>query len=206
MELFESLLLLVGITFLAMMSPGPDMVLLIKNGLSGCRRSGFACVAGICASISVHITLAIVGLATIISTSVHLYNTVRLAGAAYLIYVGYKSIRHAKESSLMSKDAKSPSSPKIAFSEGFWCNLLNPKFTIFLVSMFSQFITPNSAFTEKLLLGSTILIESAIVWSVFVLAVQTPFFRNTLERAQVAINRTLGGILIGLGILVAVED
>ena len=187
------------------------MIVLIKNGISGCRRSGLACVAGICASISIHVALAILGLATAIAASAELYNAVRMGGALYLLFIGATSIYNAKSSSLPK--ARSPvraasqkrTAYRTAFLEGFWTNLLNPKFTIFLLSMFSQFVSADSGLSEKALLGATILIESAIIWSLFLLAVQFPRFRQILERSQTTVDRLFGVVLIALGLYVAAE-
>ena len=188
-----------------MMSPGPDMVLLIKSGVSGSRKAAFACVLGICLSITVHVFFAILGLAALISASTILYNSVRLLGAAYLIFVGIKTILKAKSNDLLSQSETTVVSVGESFREGFFCNLLNPKFTMFLLSIFSQFIGPDSGLTERLVYGSVIILQGLVVWSLFVLVIQSSYVQAFLNKFQVGINRTLGSVLVAFGIAVALQ-
>jgi RhtB (resistance to homoserine/threonine) family protein len=204
--MLTTIFILLSVTLLSMMSPGPDMMLLIKNSCTGSRRIAFACVLGICASVSLHVFLSIVGLAAIISTSVVLYSAIRYAGALYLIYVGWKTLRSARITSFLDHKSEKVNSEIEAFREGFFCNVLNPKFTVYLVSIFSQFIGPETAILERIVYGALIIFEGFFVWSIFVLLVQTSAVQDAIRKFQVAINRCVGAVLISFGIAVAVKD
>ena len=136
-----------------------------------------------------------------------MFNTVRYAGAIYLVYLGWKSFRDAKRTSLLNNygDTKTVSIGG-AFREGFFCNLLNPKFTVFLVSIFSQFVGPETMLVERIVYGAIVVVQGLIVWSLFVLVVQTQIVQRTLEKFQVSVNRLIGAVLISFGLAVAVRD
>lgn len=90
--MFTTLLILVTITFVSMMSPGPDMLLIVRYSGGKTRIPAITCIAGICVGLSVHVAFSILGIATAIAASTTLYTAMKFAGAGYLIYIGLKSL------------------------------------------------------------------------------------------------------------------
>ena len=91
----EKLLIVLGVTTLCMLSPGPDMVLVMRNTLTGDRRRGGLTALGVLAGNLCHIGYCAVGLALLISRSPVVYNVLRIAGALYLVYLGIQGLRNA---------------------------------------------------------------------------------------------------------------
>lgn len=80
------------IHLLAVISPGPDFIMITRNSLIYSRRTGIYSAIGLGLGILVHVTYSLVGIGLLISKSILLFNTIKYLGAAYLIYIGYKSI------------------------------------------------------------------------------------------------------------------
>ena len=82
---------------LAVMSPGPDFVLMSKNSLVYSRKTGVATSLGLALGIVVHIIYSLVGIGLIISKSIILFSTIKILGAGYLIYIGLKSLKSKRK-------------------------------------------------------------------------------------------------------------
>ncbi|APG25163.1 MAG: LysE family translocator [Syntrophotalea acetylenica] len=199
----ESYILLSGITLVAMASPGPDMLLLMRNGLTGGRAAGFATVLGICAGLLVHVSLSVAGLAWLITRNVYIHDAVRLLGAAYLLFIGIRALRFRGALNLENLAFQNRRSACQGLRDGFLCNLLNPKVTIYIFSIFTQFIAPGDSLWVKTGYGMTIVLTSLCGWSLFILLVQHRFVRLGLARFNTLINRIFGGVMIALGLRIA---
>ena len=92
-NVFDQLLLIVSVTFVVMISPGPDMVLVIRNTFVGGRRAGLRTSMGILSGNLVHITYCVLGIGLIISQSIKAFAALKYAAAAYLIYLGIMIFR-----------------------------------------------------------------------------------------------------------------
>ena len=187
-----------------MMSPGPDMLLIIRNtlGQSGKQRAIFT-VLGIAAGLAIHISVSIAGLAIILSQSDLLYSIVRYLGAAYLAYIGLKSLlsrSHLKIHDGGSAAHQKPNSE--AFREGLFTNLLNPKVTLYILSLFTQLIDPNSPLWQKLIYGSVLVMEAIVVWLIFSATIGIPIIRKRTQDWALWIDRLFGLILIGIALSV----
>ena len=193
------------IHLLAVISPGPDFIVACKNTLTYSRKTGLWTAVGFGAGIAVHVFYCLMGLALLISKSIILFNFIKLIGAFYLIYIGYKSFT-SKDSTINigSTDKKTDITPFQAIRIGFLTNVLNPKATLFFLSLFTLIISPN---TPKIILMiiSLIMITNTILWFSFVaICLSQKRVRDTFEKYQGVFNKTLGGLLIMLGIKVAV--
>lgn len=201
-----TLLILISVTFVAMMSPGPDMMLLVKYSAAKKHSTAALCIAGICSGVTVHVALSILGIAAVIAASTTLYFSLKLAGAAYLIYIGILSLL-SKGGLQLDKTIKSRSGKRInPFRDGFLCNVLNPKVTIFILAVFTQIVDPFTPVSEKVLYGLCIVLESFIVWNVFVMLIRTRLVLSFIQRNQVTIERIVGVALIGFGGLLAIDE
>ena len=192
---------------LALISPGPDFIMCVRNALTYSRKTGIYTAIGFGAGISIHIIYCVAGLALIISQSIIIFNFFKFLGAGYLIYIGFKSIT-SKSSHLEIKDQekKKDISPFAAIKIGFLTNALNPKATLFFLSLFTMVISPN---TPGLILGilSAIMIIETVIWFSLVSIFMTQKrIRSAFEKSQNVFNRTLGGLLILLGVKVALTN
>src|SRR3990167_338393 len=166
-------LLVAGIHWLAVMSPGPDFAMVIRNSLVYSRRTGILAAVGLALGILLHVTYSLLGIGLLISQSVVLFNAIKLLGAAYLIYIGIKSLLARKESKAeITKELKDEftETPQIkdlptwqAIRMGFLTNALNPKATLFFLALFTQVINPQTAAGIKMLYGTEMSVAT-FVW------------------------------------------
>lgn len=198
-----SLLLLIMICFIGMISPGPDFILVTKNALLYPRRQALATALGIVTGCLFHATYCILGLALIITQSIVLYTIIKYVGACYLIYLGLKGLK-SKQSMKISRDFSSVKNITVskAYIEGVLCNALNPKLAVFLLSLFTQFVSMHASLGDKTLVAGVFISESALYWPLLVLFLQSNNVRKVFARFQVALSRVFGGLLVYLGIRV----
>ena len=136
--------IVLGVQLLGLMSPGPDFAIVTKQAITHGRKTGIATAIGITAGISVHVGYSLLGLGYIMTQSILLFNVIKYAGAAYLIYIGIKSLL-AKAPNSSAPDSPTPlaaPSYRKAITTGFLTNVLNPKATLFMFSLFTQVIGP----------------------------------------------------------------
>src|SRR4249919_3904821 len=125
----EKLVLVVTITALCMITPGPDMLLVMRNTLVRDRQYGALTALGVLTGNLIHIGYCVVGIAVLVSQSRVLYEVLRIAGAIYLIYLGIQDLRNASRGEVNRLSTTAPSGS--AYREGFVNNLLNPKGSLF---------------------------------------------------------------------------
>lgn len=198
-----SLFLLITICFIGMISPGPDFILVTKNALLYPKRQALATAFGIVTGCVFHATYCILGLALLITQSVVLYTTLKYAGACYLIYLGLKGLKsgHSAKISQESSPVKKVSIAK-AYSEGVLCNALNPKLAVFLLSLFTQFVSISASIGDKALVAGVFVAESFFYWPLLVLFLQSNNIRKLFTRFQAVFTRIFGGLLVYVGIRV----
>ena len=173
------------------MSPGPDFAIVTQNCLTGDFKKGILAGFGVCAALLIHVTYSIFGIALIIQESPIIYSLLKYAGAAYLLYLGVNLLLEKKSQS----QSKASPKRKNPFVSGFLCNLLNPKATLFIFSIFTQFIDPGMALISKALLGSVLVIV-VFLWFVTLSFLLThPFFYQRFVRFQYFINKCMGVVL-----------
>ena len=203
--MIDQLLVIVGITFLVLVSPGPDMILVVRNTLLAGRRAGLQTSLGILAGNLVHITYCVIGIGWIISQSILAFTVLKYAGAAYLIYLGITSFRSGARHLDANSIKKSPRS-RIWFVQGFFNNLLNPKGTLFFLGVFTMVITPETSASATLVLVLTMILMCALFWLFFVYTLDRPVVREVIERSQQVVNRIFGAALVLLGMRVATME
>ncbi|MBF0380994.1 MAG: LysE family translocator [Magnetococcales bacterium] len=201
-----TLLVLASVTFIAMMSPGPDMLMVIKHGSAKERWPVVACIAGICCGVTVHVAFSILGIAVVISTSATLFTILKIAGSAYLIYIGVKSLLSTGGLSLDGTNQSAAKKHSTPFRDGLFCNVLNPKVTMFILAVFTKIIEPSTPVDDKIIYGIFMVFEVFIVWNIFITLVRTKLVLGFMQRFQVAIDRITGVVLIGFGGALALEE
>ena len=192
------------IGLLIVISPGADFVLMMKNSLNAGRSAGLWTALGISLAIGVHIGYSLLGLSYLLTENQKLFNIIKYLGAAYLIYMGIKSIITAKVPLAAPQNPKGHPHYFQYLTQGFLCNLLNPKTMLFFISLFSQLVssTDNSWFAS---LGYGVYIAVLhFVWfsSLAILLTYTPV-KTQLSLLKTCLNRLCGGALVILGSLLA---
>lgn len=195
------------VNLLAVISPGPDFIMCVRNSLTYSRRTGVWTAVGFGLGIAVHITYCLAGLAFVISQSILFFNSIKLLGAGYLIYIGLKSFfSKSSKIEVAEQEKKADISPVAAVKIGFLTNVLNPKATVFYLSLFTLVIDPK---TPAYIMGvmSFIMVGEIIAWFSFVAILLThKHIRSVFEKSQGIFNKTLGGLLVALGVKVAFAE
>lgn len=195
------------IHFLAVISPGPDFAMTVKNSLSYGRKAGIYTGIGMGLGIGVHILYSLVGIGFIISQSIILFSIIKYLGAGYLIYIGIKALK-SKPSSMLEYEIdtnKKDISNLKALYTGFLTNVLNPKATLFFLSLFTQVISPETPIFVQTLYGAEMMIMTAMWFSVLAIFFSHKIFRTRIIKIKHHIERVLGVALIALGVKVAIS-
>lgn len=199
---------LIAITLLTL-TPGVDTMLIIRNTGRGGWRDGAVSSVGICTGLFVHATVSAVGISVILLQSALAFGALKLAGAAYLFWLGLISLRQAWKNGNSPATAL-PVAPRLRFSarrslaEGFLSNILNPKAVVFYMAFLPQFIDPSGSALRQSLFLAGFHFAIAMVWQCF-LALIVDHAGTWLQCRAVhrAFDGVTGSILMGLGIKLA---
>ena len=205
MILDGSTLAFVGIAALLTILPGADMALVAKVTLLDGRRAAFFTSLGICAGLPVHATASALGLSLILATSAEAFTIVKFAGAAYLAYLGIRTLRDSFRAAADQVIAAGRArSRRAAFIQGWLSNVLNPKVALFYLTFLPQFISPGDNVLAKSLLLAAIHAVLGLLW--------LPLYAYAIDRvggiirgARRWLERLSGAALIGLGVRLAFE-
>lgn len=189
------------------MLPGPDFAIVTKNTLLHSRRAGIFTSIGIGSAIIVHMTYCILGLAIVISQSIVLFNTIKYIGAIYLIYLGITTLlskQSAKPANTtVSRSHKTHLSDLTALRQGFVCNLLNPKATLFFLALFTLIIKPETPLAWELIYGIEIILIAIGWFCLLTMILSHPRVIRLLNHIEHYISKVLGVFLIGFGAALA---
>lgn len=202
----NELLLVIFATFIAVVSPGPDFAMVLKQSISYGLKSSIYTSIGIGLGIAVHIVYTLLGIGLIISKSIILFNIIKFLGAGYLIYIGYKSLKskglEINEDNLTQ--TKQMSNLK-SFSIGFLCNALNPKATLFFISLFTVIISINTPIQIQIIYGIVCIFE-VMLWFIFLSVILSQkCVRTFFSKFGVWFNRVVGLALISMGLEIALS-
>jgi threonine/homoserine/homoserine lactone efflux protein len=181
------------------LTPGQDTMFILGRSLTGGVRAGVAAAFGICVGSIGHTLLAALGLSAILATSALAFTVVKLAGAAYLIYLGLRLLLTRVPHSDEVPPETLIAAPRTAFVQGIVTNLLNPKVALFFLALLPQFIEPASEHKTLafLALGATF-ITTGLAWCL-VLALAAGrlqgFFRRN-PHVRVLIDRAVGALFL----------
>jgi len=196
------LLAVITITILAVISPGPDFAMVTRNSLILSRRAGVLTAFGIGLGVLIHVSYTLLGVGLLIQQSLYLFNVIKLAGAVYLIWLGIKMLRK-KQDSVLTDNRVAPLSDLAALRTGFLTNALNPKTTIFVVSLFMQVVKPGTSLEVQIRYGLFISTVHIVWFSLVALCFSANMFRYRLLNMRDWIDRTFGVLLIIFGALLA---
>ncbi len=184
--------------------PGPGMLYVLTRTLRGGRREGILSTVGTGIAGMVHTFAAALGLSAILATSAVAFGIVKWLGAAYLIYLGVKTLMGGAR--FTSSDVAAPA-PGGALRQGFIAEILNPKTALFFLAFIPQFVNPaGEVFLQFVALGSiTTLLTSGVDLIVVICASPLSSLLHRSRRLQAVQRYGTGTALVGLGVYVAAE-
>lgn len=203
---FADWLLLATVFFVALISPGPDFIIAVRNSVIYSRRAGIITAIGFGLGVGVHVTYCLAGLAVVISKSILLFSIFNVIGALYLLYVGVNALRSKgfSEPGKTDETASPVLTDRQALYSGFITNLFNPKATLFFLALFTQVMDPNSSVTHRIIYGVTCVVMTMLWFSIVATVLTTPRIKAKFLRASKWIDRICGVLLIGLAVRLAI--
>lgn len=186
-----------GLTVLIMITPGADLALVTRNTIAGGRDAGGWTSAGIVTGNLVHLSYCLIGVGWI-ATNVTAFTILKLAGGAYLVFLGAQSLRPSAPRRAEAEAAANQS--RKWWVQGLLNNLLNPKGPLFYLGVLAVFVHPDSTVLYLALLIFTTIGISAGFWVVFVYVLQVASVRDRLLACERWVTLLLGIVLIALGV------
>jgi RhtB (resistance to homoserine/threonine) family protein len=198
-------LVFLGVITLLTITPGADMAMVSRSVFLGGRRAAFATTLGIAAGCMLWALASAAGVAAVLAASETAYDTLRLVGAAYLVWLGVQSLvavrrGHAIESNRRETTRQDP------FRQGLLTNLFNPKIALFYTTFLPQFIRPGDPVLLLSIAMATVHIVLGIVWLsgyAWLLGHAVEAFRSS--RVRRVLDSVTGTVLVALGIRVAAD-
>lgn len=198
-----------GVSVLVIVTPGADMALLTKVVLSNGQRAALLALAGIMTGHVAWVTLSVAGLAALLNASATAFTGLKLAGGAYLAYLGLQAIwqsrRHPGTPATVLPAPMRMTDTR-AFRQGLLSNLLNPKVGVFYTIFLPQFVTADDPVIAKSALFALIFIVMGMGWLAwYITAVGKMAGLLSRSRVRAWLDRATGAVLIALGLRLAFE-
>ena len=189
-----TLLTFLGAGILLNLTPGADVLFASASGLSGGPRAGIAAAAGISLGSLTHTVLAALGLSALLLAHPAAYETLRWAGAGYLLWLAVK----AWTTTALPDSARGETNLRSALKRGYLTNLLNPKVALFILAFLPQFADPSIGplWQQVLILGVLFSMTGMIITSAY--GATAGMFRTVLSRASTTLNKITALIFGGL--------
>ncbi|MDX3774731.1 LysE family translocator [Chromatiaceae bacterium AAb-1] len=209
MGFWPEFLLIAAVHLVAVISPGPDFAIVLRYAVRYGKQAALAASVGIGCAILLHVTYSLVGIAVLIKTTPWLFTLLTVAAAGYLLYIGIQALRssapatltQAEQSGATERDVPSVSK---AFIAGFVTNGLNPKATLFFLSLFAVVISPQTPFSYKLIYGLYMAVATALWFCALSLLLTHTRIRGFLLLKGYLFDKAMGLLLLLLaGHLVA---
>lgn len=203
----HDLLIFAAACLALVLTPGPNMIYLISRSIVQGAGAGLTSLGGVVLGFVTHMLLASLGLSAVLLAVPVAYTILKLAGAAYLLWMAWQSVRPGSKSLFEVRQLKHDSGARL-FRMGFFTSVLNPKIAVFYLALLPQFVRPEhgSALTQSLLLGFTqILISFNVNLLIFLSAARVAAFfagRPTWLNVQ---KYVMGAVLGGLAVRLALE-
>jgi threonine/homoserine/homoserine lactone efflux protein len=210
----ELLLPFLGVVALLTITPGPDMLLVVRNGLSTGVRGAWRTGLGCCLGISVHATAAVLGLSAILAASAAAYSAVKLAGALYLAYLGIRMLISAIMSGDVVPETAEPAAPAAtapcragqAFRQGLVTNLLNPKIALIFLTLLPQFVAHDEPRLRTTAVLAAVFLGIAVLWwRTFSLAIGPISRALRAQRSRRVLDAVAGCVLVAISARVALD-
>lgn len=201
------LLAFAGVSLLLAVTPGPDMAVVTKNTLAHGRRGVVLTTSGIALALVIWVTATAVGLSALLRTSGEVLFLLKVAGAAYLAYLGIRTLLESRARPADLLAGTPPAAPAHAiFRQGFLSAISNPKLGVFFVTFLPQFVVPGQPVFSRLLeLGVTFALIGWIWMNVYGFSITRLRQVITAPRVRQWMQRVTGVVLLGFGARLALE-
>jgi threonine/homoserine/homoserine lactone efflux protein len=202
----DRLLAFIGVSIAVVVIPGPDMALVARNVLRHGRSAGFATSIGICTGVLGWAIAAAFGVSALLATSAAAFTALKLAGAAYLVYLGVTTLLANDASGAVGEDGRPDQAWHRAWLQGVLSALLNPKLGVFFLTLLPQFIAPGDPPVVRALQLAVVFEVIGLAWLVLYTAMLGAI-GAALDRPgpRRLMRWVTGTVLIGLGARVALE-
>jgi threonine/homoserine/homoserine lactone efflux protein len=195
----DQLLAFVVVAVVMSISPGPDMALVLRNTVRGGRGAGFRTVAGIALGLVGWATASALGVAAVLAASATVFTALKLAGAAYLVYLGVRALLSLRRNGESDEAPRPSGSP---FRQGLVTNLLNPKLAVLFTTLLPQFIETGDHPAKPAILAA-LFIAIGLTWlCTYTLVIDVVARSRAFRRVTEAVS---GVVLVALGVRLAVE-
>ena len=201
-ELYPQFLTIAMLHLFAVMSPGPDFALIVRQSFCYNRKISIITSIGIGAGVLFHIFLSITGIGIVVSNSNQLFLIIKISGGIYLIFLGSRSLLNIADINLKrnSEDSEDTQKSIKAFSVGVITNILNPKATLFFLSLYAFIINEQPIVYIQIFYGLWMAIITALWFCVLSIILTNKFITNRIEKFLNTIQNITGIMLIIIGI------
>ncbi|MBF7141902.1 MULTISPECIES: LysE family translocator [Pseudomonas] len=205
---WSEFLAVAAIHLLAVASPGPDFAVVVRESVTHGRRAGTWTALGVGSAIFLHVGYSLLGIGLIVSQSIVLFNVLKWLAAAYLLYIGFKALRAgpAAEGQAKVQAATQVRTPREAYVAGFMTNGLNPKATLFFLSLFTVVINPHTPLIVQAAYGVYLAIATAAWFCMVARLFSYDRVRAGFARIGHWFDRVMGAVLIALGVKIALSE
>lgn len=196
------------IHLLAVASPGPDFAVVVRESVAHGRKAGTYTAMGVGTAIFLHVGYSLLGIGLIVSQSIVLFNALKWAAAAYLLYIGIKALR-AKPASAGDAPLNVVAGERTArgaFTSGFITNGLNPKATLFFLSLFTVVINPHTPMWVQAGYGVYLAVATGLWFCLVARLFSQERVRAGFARMGHWFDRAMGGVLVALGVKLALTE
>ncbi|MFB6837072.1 LysE family translocator [Streptomyces sp. NPDC056361] len=190
------------ITVLAVISPGADFAMTVRNSYLYGRVAGVLAAVGIALGVLVHVTYTMLGVGLLVSRSPMLFTAMKLIGAAYLVYIGYKTFVATSQVDVDLSDGSGLSKAG-ALRTGFLTNALNPKTMLFVLSTYTQVVSADTPVFQQVGYGLFMSFAHLVWFGLAAVLFSRQSLRTRLLRKQAVLNKVIGTVLVGLGMVLA---
>ncbi|MGH8383671.1 LysE family translocator [Pseudomonas sp.] len=196
------------IHLLAVASPGPDFAVVVRESVTHGRRAGTWTAFGVGMAIFLHVGYSLLGIGLIVSQSIVLFNALKWLAAAYLLYIGFKALRAgpAAPGSDTVQASTVERTPRAAFVAGFMTNGLNPKATLFFLSLFTVVINPHTPLAIQAGYGVYLAAATGLWFCLVAMLFSQQRVRAGFARMGHWFDRSMGAVLIALGVKIAFTE
>lgn len=197
----EEFLTIAIIHLVAVASPGPDFAIVVRHSIAYGRRIAMLTSIGVGLGILLHVAYSLVGLSVVIKTTPWLYTTISYLAAAYLIYLAIGALQSGpggNDPRVQVTGEQKPMSDKRALWTGFLTNGLNPKATLFFLSLFTAIIDINTPFSVKLGYGIYLAVATGAWFCFLSYLLSTSRVAELIGKKGYWLDRTMGVLLLGL--------
>jgi threonine/homoserine/homoserine lactone efflux protein len=202
-----ALIAFTGVALLLAVTPGPDMAVVTKNALAHGRRGVVLTTTGIAVALGIWVSATAVGLSALLRTSGEALFVLKLVGAAYLAYLGVRTLLDSRRSPTdLLASAPGPAPAHAIFRQGFLSAMSNPKLGVFFVTFLPQFVAPGQPVLPRLFLLGVIFALIGWTWmNLYGMFVTRMRDFITAPRVRQWMERVTGVVLLGFGARLAAE-